>query len=251
MTPATSKESAKLLKLADELSRQLEDLSFGAPVTHVYNPFQYARPMVKDYYRKYGDGKGRVLLLGMNPGPWGMAQTGVPFGEVALVRDWLKIAGKISQPEDMHPARPVMGLECHRSEVSGARLWGWAKERFATPEKFFERFFVVNYCPLLFLAAKEKSVANVTPDRLRKEERDAVLAACDWHLAEKLDVLRPSQCLGVGAFAQKCLKRVSKEHDLELDVASILHPSPASPIANRGWAPQAEKQLRDLGIKLP
>ena len=33
----------------------------------------------------------RVVFLGMNPGPFGMAQVGVPFGEVAAVRDWLRI----------------------------------------------------------------------------------------------------------------------------------------------------------------
>jgi single-strand selective monofunctional uracil DNA glycosylase len=33
-------------------------------------------------------------------------------------------------------------------------------------------------------------------------------------------------------------------------VGAILHPSPASPMANRGWVKQAEKQLREIGVSL-
>ncbi|MFQ5460727.1 MAG: single-stranded DNA-binding protein, partial [Anaerolineae bacterium] len=31
-------------------------------------------------------------------------------------------------------------------------------------------------------------------------------------------------------------------------VGRILHPSPASPMANRGWGPQALRQLASLGL---
>ncbi len=60
----------------------------------------------------------------MNPGPWGMVQSGVPFGEVAAVRDWMKIKSSAKQPKSVHPKRPIEGLSCKRSEVSGRRLWG-------------------------------------------------------------------------------------------------------------------------------
>ena len=36
-------------------------------------------------------GRKEAVFLGMNPGLWGMAQTGVPFGTVSLVRDWMGI----------------------------------------------------------------------------------------------------------------------------------------------------------------
>src|SRR5688572_32536315 len=104
----------------------------------------------------------------MNPGPFGMAQTGVPFGDVAMVRDWLGIVAAVAKPRDEHPKRPVLGFECQRSEVSGARLWGWARARFGTPQRFFERFFVANYCPLAFM---ESSGAN----RTRSEEHTSEL----------------------------------------------------------------------------
>jgi single-strand selective monofunctional uracil DNA glycosylase len=34
-------------------------------------------------------------------------------------------------------------------------------------------------------------------------------------------------------------------------IGCILHPSPASPAANRDWAGQMERQLRALGVALP
>src|SRR5690606_23324673 len=114
-------------------------LRFGPPVAHVYNPLEYARPCWDEYVRRYGQGTREVVLLGMNPGPFGMAQTGVPFGEVGMVRDWLHICESVGRPAKEHPKRPIHGFDCTRSEVSGARLWGWARDRFGTPERFFER----------------------------------------------------------------------------------------------------------------
>jgi len=42
----------------------------------------------------------------MNPGPWGMAQTGVPFGEINAVKDWLGINAEVDKPQKQHPKRP-------------------------------------------------------------------------------------------------------------------------------------------------
>lgn len=124
----------------------------------------------------------------MNPGPFGMAQTGVPFGEVELVRDWLGIDTKIGKPPREHPKRPIEGFACQRREISGQRLWGFARARFERPERFFARFFVWNYCPLLFL---EASGRNLTPDKLRAAERAPLEAACDGALRRAIAILRP------------------------------------------------------------
>ena len=149
---------------AKDLCRALERLHFGAPVTHVYNPLVYAWAAHREYLRRYGRGPKRVVFFGMNPGPFGMAQTGVPFGEIAAVRDWLRIDMPIDKPELEHPKRPVDGFACKRSEVSGKRLWGLFAERFGTPEAFFAEHFVANYCPLGFY---ETSGCNRTPDKIR------------------------------------------------------------------------------------
>lgn len=217
-------------------------LSFEPPVTHVYNPLHYAKAPHEAYLERFGAKRGRVVLLGMNPGPWGMSQTGVPFGEVNVVRDWMKIEGRVGRPKPEHPKRPILGLECTRSEVSGARLWGWAKERYRTPRSFFARFFVVNYCPLAFL---EDSGRNRTPDKLPKVEREPLFEACNQALRETIDALEPSMVVGVGAFARKRAQMVLGE---AVPIGQMLHPSPASPLANRGWQAQAERDLAALGI---
>ena len=120
-----SKTSQELIANARQLAKDVDRLKFQPPVTNVYNPLDYAWNAHEIYLRKYGDSKKRVVFLGMNPGPFGMTQTGVPFGEIAAVRDWLKITAKIGKPAHENPKRPVEGFDCPRSEcVSGRRLWG-------------------------------------------------------------------------------------------------------------------------------
>lgn len=234
-----------LVKISRRLGKAVDALDFGPPVTHVYNPLRHARALHERFLETYGGGQKEVVLVGMNPGPWGMAQTGVPFGDPGVVRNWMGLSGKVGKPANEHPKRPVKGLASERSEVSGTRLWGWAAERYGSADDFFERFFVLNHCPLSFM---EESGRNRTPDKLPKEERDPLFAACDEALRASLEVLKPTYAVGVGAYAEKRIELVAG--DLGLTIGRILHPSPASPIANRGWAPQAEKDFERLGIRL-
>lgn len=234
-----------MLAIADELSASLAKLRFSGTVTHVYNPLEYAREVFAEYASRYGAAPKEVVLVGMNPGPWGMAQTGVPFGEVSVVRDWLKLEGAIGKPQREHPARRVLGFECPRSEVSGRRLWGWAREQFETPQRFFRRFYVANYCPLLFM---ESTGRNLTPDKLSASERATLEAACDAALRRTVESLRPRYVIGVGNYAEKCALRSLA--GMNLTIGRILHPSPASPSANKDWARQAASQMKDLGIVL-
>jgi single-strand selective monofunctional uracil DNA glycosylase len=233
--------------VVNELTRAVGGLSFEAPVTHVYNPLDYAREPHREYLSRFGRSPKEILLVGMNPGPWGMAQTGVPFGEIHLVRDWLRIDGRVGRPAPEHPKRPIEGFDCSRSEVSGRRLWGWAKERFGTPERFFDRFFVWNYCPLVFM---EESGRNRTPDKLPKAERTPLFEACDRALRRATDLLAPDWVVGVGKFAEARARAALLDGGGPA-IGTVLHPSPASPRANRGWSEQAETQLRELGIELP
>ncbi|HEY9171945.1 MAG TPA: uracil-DNA glycosylase family protein [Verrucomicrobiae bacterium] len=213
------------------------------PVARVYNPLDYAWPAHATYLEKFAKPPKRIVFLGMNPGPFGMVQTGVPFGEVAAVRDWLGIEAKIGRPAREHPKRAVEGFACRRSEVSGRRLWRFFATRFGTPEQFSVEHLVLNYCPLAFL---EASGRNLTPDKLPAATRVKLFAACDTHLREVLGILKPEWLIGVGDFAARRASEVLS--DLPVKVGRILHPSPASPAANRDWASQAEAQLRQLGV---
>jgi len=237
------------IEASRRLCRAAARLSFGPPVAVVYNPLRYARAGHEAYLARYGAGRRRVVFLGMNPGPWGMAQTGVPFGEVRAVRDWLGICVPVDRPEHEHPRRPVLGFACPRSEVSGRRLWGLMREAFGTPEAFFAGHFVANYCPLFFLGA---GGANLTPDRLRTAERDRLFEVCDAHLSRLLELFEPEWGIGVGRFAEACLRRVKERLPARaaarLHLGGIPHPSPASPAANRDWAGSARRALLELGV---
>lgn len=230
--------------IADRLRRKVHSLRFAKPVSHVYNPLEYAWESHARYLERYGRGGKEVILLGMNPGPWGMAQTGVPFGAVNYVADWLGITEPVGKPEREHPQRPVTGFNCPRSEVSGARLWGWAKDTFVTPRRFFDRFFVANYCPLMFM---EEAGRNRTPDKLPLIERELLFAPCDLALRRTVEALQPRYVIGVGAFAESRARAALG--GLEIIIGGILHPSPASPAANRDWAAKAAAQLARLGIR--
>ena len=235
----------RLLAIQRALRDAAGELAFAPPVSHVYNPLRYAWRPAKAYFQRYMAGSKEVLFVGMNPGPWGMAQTGVPFGDAGFVRDWLRIPVEVEAPEHPHPKRPVLGAACQRREVSGQRFWGWAQARFGAPDAFFERFGVLNYCPLCFL---ESGGRNRTPDKLAASECAALFAVCDRALLACCEALVPELVIGLGAFAHRRARAVLPA---SLRVAGVLHPSPASPKANRGWAEQAERELRALGVSVP
>jgi single-strand selective monofunctional uracil DNA glycosylase len=232
-----------LIDSARRLRDRVNRLRFSPPVALVYNPLDYAWSAHEQYLQRYGAGRKRILFLGMNPGPFGMAQTGVPFGEVAAVRDWLGIRMAVGKPPREHVKRPVTGFDCARSEVSGQRLWGLFARRFGTADRFFADHFVVNYCPLVFM---EESGCNRTPDKLPAPEKAALFAACDEHLRSTVDITQPEWVIGVGDFAAKRAMEVPTGGSVR--IGRILHPSPASPAANRNWAGMATQQLEGLGV---
>ena len=241
--------SAGLKRIYSVLAADCGVMRFGPPVAAVYNPLIYAARPHARYLELAGDACKKVIFLGMNPGPWGMAQTGVPFGEVAAVRDWMKINEEPDKPENEHPKRPIEGFACAKSEVSGRRLWGLFREHYGTPAKFFRSCFIANYCPLVYM---EESGANITPDRLPADEAAPLFAVCDRALADVIALLKPKWVIGVGGFAKKRIDRIRGSvfggEQAFFSAAQILHPSPASPKANAGWAGSVTKTLDELGI---
>jgi len=233
----------RVLAAERRLILELAPLRFGAPVSHVYNPLVYARRPHRAYLRRFAASPKRVLYLGMNPGPYGMSQTGVPFGEVNWVRDWLEIEQPVGRPECEHPKRPVTGFACTRSEVSGDRVWSSIAAHFKTPKRFFAKHYIANYCPLVFM---EESGRNRTPDKLPRAERDPLFEICDRHLLRLVEILEPRWVIGIGAFATKRAEIALAGSGAQ--IASILHPSPANPKANANWRGIVGQQLADLGL---
>ena len=235
--------SQPLVESAKRLRDAVGKLRFAPPVSHVYNPLEYAWAAHEAYLRQYGNSGKRVIFLGMNPGPFGMAQTGVPFGEISAVRDWLGIVEKIGKPDVEHPKRQIVGFDCQRSEVSGQRLWGLFSKTFKSAANFSKDHLVMNYCPLVFM---ESTGRNRTPDKLLVSEREALYKVCDEHVRDAVRILKPEWLIGVGDFAMKRAAEIFPKGPVK--VGRILHPSPASPAANRDWPGTATRQLIEMGV---
>ena len=95
----------------------------------------------------------------------------------------------------------------------------------------------------------EESGKNRTPDKLVKDEKKVLFDICDHSLKKLIMYLEPTHVIGVGAFAEKRVASALAGTDLK--IGRILHPSPASPKANKGWEKYVEKELLEQGIKLP
>lgn len=240
--------SSPLVSIAARLRDEIGRLTFSQPVAFVYNPLEYAWQPHRDYLERWGRGPKETVFVGMNPGPWGMAQNGVPFGASTPVREFLGVRGEVTKPEPEHPKRRVEGLGLAREEVSGTRLWGWAQETWGRPEVFFDRFFVYNFCPLCFLA---DSGRNVTPDKLVATEREPLLELCGRALADAVRALGVRRVIGVGVWAESQCRAALQEAEIAVEIGRVLHPSPASPKANRGWSQAATAELRAQGVAIP
>ena len=234
--------SAALIDAARVLSQEVGQLTFSPPVSHIYNPLEYAWSPHENYLLRYGASRKKIVFIGMNPGPFGMVQCGIPFGEIAAARDWMGIEAPVGKPERENPKRPIEGFACQRSEVSGRRLWGLFQQRFGSAESFFAEHFVANYCPLAFFHHGR----NLTPDKLPSTEAEPLYAACDEHLRKLVEALRPQWVIGIGGFAEARAREALAGMDAR--IGKVLHPSPASPAANRGWAEAATRQLAALEI---
>lgn len=237
-------QTEELISAARQLSADMNALSFNDPVAYTYNPLEYAWAGHEAYIRRFGHGRKDVLYLGMNPGPFGMAQTGVPFGEIAAVTLWMGITASIGCPAATHPKRPIQGFNCPRSEVSGRRLWGLFEEMYGTADNFFSKAYVANYCPLIWMS---ESGANIPPTQLPREQVAQIDAACRRHLCRIIEILQPRCLIGVGGYALKQMELAAAAlPHMSFTLGTILHPSPASPIANKHWPEKPRQQIQDI-----
>ncbi|XP_076667158.1 single-strand-selective monofunctional uracil-DNA glycosylase [Andrena cerasifolii] len=234
----------ELLSLERNLAIELGKIKFPLPIEYVYSPLEYAFDTHAMYVKKYCTTVKRILFLGMNPGPWGMSQTGVPFGEINMVRNWLQISGAVGKPAREQPDRKVTGFECPRTEISGKRLWGLFKELCGNPEKFFQHAYVHNYCPI---ALMNKKGCNITPAEMKGAYQQTMHNACDKALANVIRLLNVEIVIGIGGYAEKRAQLVAKSSKLPVKILCLPHPSPRA-ANNTNWSEKATKKLTEFGL---
>ena len=175
-----------------------------------------------------------------------ISTSGVPFGEVSVVNNWLKINGVVGKPKVEHPKRQIEGLNCKRREVSGERFWNFIKSVSGTPDNFFKNCLVYNHCPLIFMG---KSGKNVTPPDMKIDVRNKLLQLCDETLKDVIELYSVKHIVGLGRFAETRAKKVVNDNLIkDAEVSFLIHPSPASPAANKGWNDLAYKSLTDSKV---
>ena len=230
-------------KLRDDVKKFADSLVKEGSVDTVYNPLAYAWEPHRSYLELASGEGAKTLLLGMNPGPHGMGQMGIPFAATSVVRDLLKITNlDVGQPRTPHPKRPISGLDWPKEEVSGTRLWGLLANEYGSAESIFKSVFLLNHCPLMLFSGERAT--NITPDKITGPTTKALLERCDEHLREVVDIMQIERVIGVGRYSEK--RALNALSGIDISVTTCWHPSPASPLANRNKGEDWKKNVRNV-----
>ena len=230
-------------KLRDDVEKFADSLVKEGSVDAVYNPLAYAWEPHRAYLELASGGGAKTLLLGMNPGPHGMGQMGIPFAATSVVRKLLKITNlEVGQPRKPHPKRPISGLDWPKEEVSGTRLWGLLANEYGSAESIFKSVFLLNHCPLMLFSGERAT--NITPDKITGPTTKALLERCDEHLREVVDIMQIERVIGVGRYSEK--RALNALSGIDISVTTCWHPSPASPLANRNKGEDWKKNVRNV-----
>ena len=230
-------------KLRDDVEKFADSLVKEGSVDAVYNPLAYAWEPHRAYLELASGGGAKTLLLGMNPGPHGMGQMGIPFAATSVVRDLLKITDlEVGQPSTPHPKRPISGLDWPKEEDSGTRLWGLLANEYGSAESIFKSVFLLNHCPLMLFSGERAT--NITPDKITGPTTKALLERCDEHLREVVDIMQIERVIGVGRYSEK--RALNALSGIDISITTCWHPSPASPLANRNKGEDWKKNVRNV-----
>ena len=88
---------------------------------------------------------------------------------------------------------------------------------------------------------------NIIPSALPKESRKILFDTCDISLKKLVDLLDVEAVVGIGKFACDRARMALKDKP-DVKMHLIMHPSPASPAANKDWAGIVKKQLKESGV---
>ncbi|KAK6639299.1 hypothetical protein RUM43_007571 [Polyplax serrata] len=238
----------KLLAIEHQMCSELNNLKFTPPIDYVYNPLLYAKDLHENFIKKYFENcSKKILFLGMNPGPWGMCQTGIVFGDKDHVKEWLKLCGQVNKPKKEHPRKKITGLDCSRKEISGKKFWGFFRKLCQTPEQFFQHSFVYNLCCLAFVDTSGK---NITPPEIKDiQVRNRLLNICNETFVKIIKEFKFEIVIGVGKFAEKnAITELRRNGLSNVKVLSIPHPSPRSAKIFRVWEEMTLKKLKEYDL---
>ncbi|KAH8374826.1 hypothetical protein KR200_006973 [Drosophila serrata] len=234
----------KFYNTENKLNETLDELDPPSGIQCMYNPIVYASQLHCDYLRRYLNGAKKLVFIGMNPGPNGMAQTGIPFGNVRTVKVLMQLSGSVEKPPNEHPKRPVVGLDCRIEEPSGVRLWELFLRLAGNMETFAQQCFVHNFCPLAFF---DEAGKNLTPGELKGTYKQQLRDRCLDTLEEQLHLLQPQVVVAVGEYVHTALKRSKFCKSDSVIVLRLPHPSPRS-VNNNNWPEKAQAFLEDNGL---
>ena len=232
--------AARLRDDTEDLARRMESEGVA---DCVYNPLMYAWEIHEEFIRLSGGHGAKTILMGMNPGPHGMGQMGIPFAATSVVRELLGISGiDVGKPALTHPKRPVNGLNHSKEEVSGTRLWGLLQGTYGGASQIFQNVFIVNHCPLMIFEGHRGT--NITPNNVSGLVVRELLERCDQHLREVVIALGAEEVIGIGKYAEKRANLALAA--MGTRVKTCWHPSPASPLANRNGGEDWRENVRDV-----
>ncbi|KAI8124664.1 hypothetical protein FF38_10666 [Lucilia cuprina] len=229
-------------KLETQLNEKLRNITTPLEISYIYNPVEYAADLHQAYLKKYLKGGKKVLFIGLNPGPNGMGQTGIPFGNITTVRDKMGLNGTVNQPPNIHPKRPVNGLATTIEEPSGKRLWTKFQELSdGSLDIFFEQCFVYNFCPLLFYNSKGD---YISPQKLKAPYNRQISNACLHTIEQILELIQPEVIVAIGRYAYDNLKAV--KYCIEKRLLYLRHPSPRA--CTKNWSKIADEFFKNENL---
>ncbi|XP_073819638.1 uncharacterized protein isoform X2 [Musca autumnalis] len=172
----------------------------------IYNPLDYdAAKIHKDYLKRYLKGPKRVLFVTMNPASHGELQTGIPFGHMPTIREYMKLKSTIIDSPVPHPSED----EEQERENNSIYFWQMIREIFYSQNfflsKFFQQRFVHSFCPLAFIDGEKQFVTlENLPDKTYRKE---VTKACVHILEKQLKLLQPDMVIVMGGYVHGNMQR--------------------------------------------
>ena len=205
----------------------------------VWNPQLYGLPLYRRFAAEHlPHARGGIVAFGLNPGKYGMAQTGIPFTDVTRAAR----VGIAIEPPGLAPASLRPFLKSYRVERSSASVYGLLDEAWGSPREGWRALWAVAPCGLLFL---EKDGENVTPADARLARRDDVRELRLRVIRESIAAAKPRGVLLLG----QDVARVAAEALAAEDVLVVDHPVARGP-GRRGpawWAQTVTEAVRKKG----